>query len=181
MELSDDGYSGADFSRPNFVKMMDLVKAGKIHVIVTKDYSRPGRDYLEVGNYMECIFPVLQVRYISVNDNYDSANSFGSTGGMSVGLKNLVNALYCKDASKKVRAAKAVLDKQGKYIASFAPFGYKKSEDDKHVLVPDPVTASVITRDQMAKNCRTKEENRRNRKSDYREAGNVSWMSLMKK
>lgn len=109
MEFSDDGYSGADFSRPNFVKMMDLVKAGKIQVIVTKDYSRLGRDYLEVGNYMECIFPVLQVRYISVNDNYDSANSFGSTGGMSVALKNLVNALYCKDASKKVRAAKAVL------------------------------------------------------------------------
>ena len=76
MEFSDDGYSGADFSRPNFVKMMDLVKAGKIQVIVTKDYSRLGRDYLEVGNYMECIFPVLQVRYISVNDNYDSANSF---------------------------------------------------------------------------------------------------------
>ena len=96
MEFSDDGYSGADFSRPNFVKMMDLVKAGKIQVIVTKDYSRLGRDYLEVGNYMECIFPVLQVRYISVNDNYDSANSFGSTGGMSVALKNLVNALYCK-------------------------------------------------------------------------------------
>lgn len=91
MEFSDDGYSGADFSRPNFVKMMDLVKAGKIQVIVTKDYSRLGRDYLEVGNYMECIFPVLQVRYISVNDNYDSANSFGSTGGMSVALKNLVN------------------------------------------------------------------------------------------
>ena len=144
MEFSDDGYSGADFSRPNFVKMMDLVKAGKIQVIVTKDYSRLGRDYLEVGNYMECIFPVLKVRYISVNDNYDSANSFGSTGGMSVALKNLVNALYCKDASKKVRAAKAVLAKQGKYIAAFAPFGYQKSEDDKHMLVPDPVTAPVV-------------------------------------
>ena len=144
MEFSDDGYSGADFSRPNFVKMMDLVKAGKIQVIVTKDYSRLGRDYLEVGNYMECIFPVLQVRYISVNDNYDSANSFGSTGGMSVAQKNLVNALYCKDASKKVRAAKAVLAKQGKYIAAFAPFGYQKSEDDKHMLVPDPVTAPVV-------------------------------------
>ena len=97
MEFSDDGYSGADFSRPNFVKMMDLVKAGKIQVIVTKDYSRLGRDYLEVGNYMECIFPVLQVRYISVNDNYDSANSFGSTGGMSVVLKNLVNRIWMDD------------------------------------------------------------------------------------
>ncbi|MCI8892766.1 MAG: recombinase family protein [Eubacterium sp.] len=143
-EYVDDGFSGSNFSRPNFVKMMDLVKAGKIQVIVTKDYSRLGRDYLEVGNYMECIFPVLQVRYISVNDNYDSANSFGSTGGMSVALKNLVNALYCKDASKKVRAAKAVLAKQGKYIAAFAPFGYQKSEDDKHMLVPDPITAPVV-------------------------------------
>ena len=79
IEFADDGYSGADFNRPDFVKMMGLVKAGKIQVIVTKDYSRLGRDYLEVGNYMECIFPVLQVRYISVNDSYDSANSFGST------------------------------------------------------------------------------------------------------
>ena len=144
IEFADDGYSGADFNRPDFVKMMGLVKAGKIQVIVTKDYSRLGRDYLEVGNYMECIFPVLQVRYISVNDSYDSANSFGSTGGMSVALKNLVNALYCKDASKKVRAAKAVLAKQGKYIAAFAPFGYQKSEDDKHMLVPNPVTAPVV-------------------------------------
>lgn len=73
-----------------------------------------------------------------------STDKFGSTGGMSVALKNLVNALYCKDASKKVRAAKAVLAKQGKYIAAFAPFGYQKSEDDKHMLVPDPVTAPVV-------------------------------------
>ena len=144
VEFSDDGYSGADFNRPGFQKMMKMVKAGGIQVIITKDYSRLGRDYLEVGNYMECIFPVLQVRYISVNDHYDSANSFGSTGGMSVALKNLVNALYCKDASKKVRAAKAVLAKQGKYIASFAPFGYQKSKNDKHMLVPDPVAAPVV-------------------------------------
>ena len=75
MVFADDGYSGADFNRPNFVKMMDLIKTGKIHVIVTKDYSRLGRDYLEDGNYMEYIFPVLQVRYISVNDNYDSAKT----------------------------------------------------------------------------------------------------------
>ena len=116
---------------------------------ITANKSGLYEDYREqlitaVGNYMECIFPVLQVRYISVNDSYDSANSFGSTGGMSVALKNLVNALYCKDASKKVRAAKAVLAKQGKYIAAFAPFGYQKSEDDKHMLVPDPVTAPVV-------------------------------------
>lgn len=144
VEFSDDGYSGANFNRPGFQRMLKMVKAGSIQVIITKGYSRLGRDYLEVGNYMEYIFPVLQVRYISVNDNYDSDKCFGSTGGMSVALKNLVNALYCKDASKKVRAAKAVLAKQGKYIASFAPFGYQKSKDDKHVLVPDPVAAPVV-------------------------------------
>ncbi len=143
-EFADDGFSGADFDRPNFQKMMDMVKAGSIGVIITKDYSRLGRDYLEVGNYMECIFPLMQVRYISVNDGYDSMESFGSTGGMGVVLKNIVNAMYCRDASRKVRSAKKVLAEQGKYIAAFAPFGYRKSAADKHVLEPDPDAAPVV-------------------------------------
>lgn len=144
VEFVDDGFSGADFTRPNFQKMMDMVKAGNVGVIITKDYSRLGRDYLEVGNYMECIFPLMQVRYISVNDGYDSKKSFGSTGGMDVVLKNIVNAMYCRDASRKVRAAKKVLAQQGKYIASFAPFGYRKSAKDKHVLEPDPAAAPIV-------------------------------------
>ena len=144
VEFSDDGFSGADFGRPNFQKMMDMVKAGSIGVIITKDYSRLGRDYLEVGNYMECIFPLMQVRYISVNDGYDSRDSFGSTGGMGGVLKNIVNAMYCRDASRKVRSAKRVLAQQGKYIAAFAPFGYRKSAADKHVLEPDPDAAPVV-------------------------------------
>lgn len=143
-EFADDGFSGADFDRPNFQKMMDMVKAGSIGVIITKDYSRLGRDYLEVGNYMECIFPLMQVRYISVNDGYDSMESFGSTGGMGVVLKNIVNAMYCRDASRKVRSAKKVLAQQGKYIAAFTPFGYRKSAADKHVLEPDPDAAPVV-------------------------------------
>ena len=143
-EFVDDGYSGADFTRPNFQKMMDMVKAGSIGVIITKDYSRLGRDYLEVGNYMECIFPLMQVRYISVNDGYDSRESFGSTGGMDVVLKNIVNAMYCRDASRKVRSAKKILAQQGKYIAAFAPFGYRKSAADKHVLEPDPDAAPLV-------------------------------------
>ena len=141
---ADISVTGTTFERPEFDRMIQDIRAGRINTVITRDLSRLGRNYVEAGNYIECIFPVLQVRYISVNDNYDSANSFGSTGGMSVALKNLVNALYCKDASKKVRAAKAVLAKQGKYIAAFAPFGYQKSEDDKHMLVPDPVTAPVV-------------------------------------
>ena len=144
LEFSDDGYSGTDFSRPDFQKMMKMVKAGQINIIITKDYSRLGRDYLEVGNYMECIFPLLQIRYISVNDHYDSDLNNGATGGMGVALKNLVNAMYCKDASRKVRSAKLVLAKQGKYIASFAPYGYRKSAEDKHRLEPDPEAAPVV-------------------------------------
>ena len=144
LEFSDDGYSGTDFERPDFQKMMKMVKAGQINIIITKDYSRLGRDYLEVGNYMECIFPLLQIRYISVNDHYDSDLNNGATGGMGVALKNLVNAMYCKDASRKVRSAKMVLAKQGKYIASFAPYGYRKSAEDKHRLEPDPEAAPVV-------------------------------------
>ena len=124
MEFSDDGYSGADFSRPNFVKMMDLVKAGKIQVIVTKDYSRLGRDYLEVGNYMECIFPVLQVRYISVNDNYDSANSLKTDGG------------NCPDnLEREIESLK-------KSKAHYAKLKFE---------IYDDYTKTNITRDQMAK------------------------------
>ena len=89
LEFSDDGYSGTDFERPDFQKMMKMVKAGQINIIITKDYSRLGRDYLEVGNYMECIFPLFQIRYISVNDYYDSDLNNGATGGMGVALKKL--------------------------------------------------------------------------------------------
>lgn len=144
LEFSDDGYSGTDFSRPDFQRMMKMAKEGRINVIITKDYSRLGRDYLEVGNYMECIFPLLQVRYISVNDNYDSDRNNGATGGMGVALKNLVNAMYCKDASRKTRSAKQVLARQGKYVASFTPYGYRKSAGDRHRLEPDPEAAPVV-------------------------------------
>ncbi len=84
-----------------FEEMMTQVKEGNIQVIITKDYSRLGRDYLEVGRYLEFVFPVLKVRYISVNDNYDSNNFTGATGGMEVAVKNVINMMYSRDASKK--------------------------------------------------------------------------------
>lgn len=144
IEFADDGYTGTNFNRPEFQRMMKMVSAGQISTVITKDYSRLGRDYLEVGNYMEITFPMLGIRYISVNDHYDSNENNGATGGMSVALKNLVNAMYCRDASRKVRSAKLVLAKQGKYYASFAPYGYRKSAADKYVLEPDPETADVV-------------------------------------
>lgn len=126
--------------------MIGQVQNGKIQIIITKDYSRLGRDYLEVEKYMECLFPLLHVRYIAVNERYDSDNHVGRTGGMEVGIKNIVNMMYSRDASKKVMAARKVLTEQGKFIGSFAPYGYVKSLEDKHKLIPVPEAAEVVKR-----------------------------------
>ncbi len=145
-EFVDDGVSGARFDQAAFQEMIEQVRNGEIQVIITKDYSRLGRDYLEVGKYMECLFPLLHVRYIAVNERYDSDNYAGKTGGMEVGIKNIINMMYSRDASKKVMAARKVLTEQGKFIGSFAPYGYVKSPEDKHKLIPDPEAAEVVKR-----------------------------------
>lgn len=145
-EFVDDGISGARFDRAAFQEMIEQVQNGQIQIIITKDYSRLGRDYLEVGKYMECLFPLLHVRYIAVNEHYDSDNYAGKTGGMEVGIKNIINMMYSRDASKKVMAARKVLTEQGKFIGSFAPYGYVKSPKDKHKLIPDPEAAEVVKR-----------------------------------
>ena len=145
-EFVDDGVSGARFDRMAFQEMIGQVQNGEIQIIITKDYSRLGRDYLEVGKYMECLFPLLHVRYIAVNEHYDSDNYAGRTGGMEIGIKNIVNMMYSRDASKKVMAARKVLTEQGKFIGSFAPYGYVKSPEDKHKLIPDPEAAEVVRR-----------------------------------
>lgn len=129
-----------------FEEMMTQVKEGNIQVIITKDYSRLGRDYLEVGRYLEFVFPVLKVRYISVNDNYDSNNFTGATGGMEVAVKNVINMMYSIDASKKVRSARTTLAKAGKFIGPQAPYGYKRSESDKQKLVIDEEPAEVLSK-----------------------------------
>ena len=83
-EFCDDGYSGTDFNRPGVQALLEAARNGEISMIIVKDFSRFGRDYLEVGRYLEYIFPILQIRFVSVNDNYDSSDKFGTTGGMSV-------------------------------------------------------------------------------------------------
>lgn len=101
MDFVDDGYTGSNFDRPGFQKMMDGVRSGEIDTIIVKDLSRFGRDYIGVGEYMEQIFPLLGVRLISINDNYDSSNYNGTTLGMDLIVSNLVNTMYCRDASSK--------------------------------------------------------------------------------
>ena len=138
VEYVDDGYSGTNFNRPGFQRMMEDAKAGRIKSIVIKDFSRFGRDYLEVGNYLEKILPVLDIRIISINDGFDSINSSGFTGGMSVALKNMLNAMYSRDLSRKVRSAMKTHAKNGEYMPAFPKYGYIKDPEDKHHLVIDP-------------------------------------------
>ena len=120
----DDGYSGGNFDRPGFERMMNDVRAGKINCILVKDFSRFGRNYIETGNYLEKILPFMKVRFISVCDNYDSFAPGAKNQELSMNIKNLVNDAYAKDISAKERAAKRIAQKNGEYVGSTAPYGY---------------------------------------------------------
>lgn len=145
VEFCDDGYSGTNFDRPQFQKMIELVKKGEISCIVVKDLSRFGRDYIEVGDYLEHIFPFLGIRVKAINDHYDSNDYIGKTGGMDIAFKNLIYDYYSKDLSKKVRSAMGVKQKEAKYV-NCVLYGYKRSPTEKHHMVIDEVTAPVVRR-----------------------------------
>jgi len=146
IEFVDDGYSGTNFDRPGISKLLEAVRRGEIRCIVVKDLSRFGRTYLEVCKYIEVIFPYLDVRFISINDYYDSNNHKGTTADVDVAFRNLINAIYSKDISKKVKSAKLTKIRQGMNVNAFTPYGYKKSDADKHKLVIDVPAATVVKR-----------------------------------
>lgn len=143
IEFVDDGYSGTNFDRPDFKRMMEMVKSGDIFCIVVKDLSRFARNYIDSGEYLEHIFPLLGVRFIAINDNYDSNNYIGTTGGMDVAFRNYMHQLYSADISKKVKATQHMLMKKGKYV-SHCPYGYMKPKGQKHHMIPDPETAPIV-------------------------------------
>lgn len=143
-EYVDDGFSGMNFLRPALKKMMEDARKGKLNCIVVKDFSRFGRDHLETGNYLEKIFPLLGIRFISVNDQFDSADCQGMTGGMSVALKNIVNAMYSQDLSKKVKSAMGTRAARGEYMGALVPYGYLKNPENAHLLVPDGEAAETV-------------------------------------
>ena len=126
--------------------MMDGVRSGEIDTIIVKDLSRFGRDYIGVGEYMEQIFPLLGVRLISINDNYDSSNYNGTTLGMDLVVSNLVNTMYCRDAGKKLRTANRVKWRKGISTASAAPFGYQFDPNRKGSYIIDPPAAKIVRR-----------------------------------
>lgn len=145
LEYFDDGVSGTGFeNRTEFQRMLADARAGKFECLLVKDFSRFGRDYLEVGNYMEFVFPVLGIRFISVNDGYDSKQQSGITGGMDVAFRDLIYQMYSRDLSRKVKSARRNRNKQGEYTAFFTAFGYRKNPADKHKLVVDEPAAEVV-------------------------------------
>jgi site-specific DNA recombinase len=143
MEFADDGFTGTNFDRPNFQQMMERVKSGDVSCIVVKDLSRFGRNYLEVGDYLEHLFPFLGVRFIAINDHYDSNDYVGSTGGLDVAFRNLIYQRYSQDLSEKVKSAKHMRMAQGKHICS-CPYGYMKKPGIKDKMFIDPVTGPIV-------------------------------------
>lgn len=145
LEYFDDGVSGTGFeNRTQFQTMLADAQAGRFECLLVKDFSRFGRDYLEVGNYMEFVFPVMGIRFISVNDGYDSKQQSGMTGGMDVAFRNLIYQMYSRDLSRKVKSARKNRNEQGEYTASFTAFGYRKDPSDKHKLIVDEPAAEVV-------------------------------------
>ena len=143
IEYVDDGYSGTNFERPAFKKMIEDAKTGKINTIIVKDFSRFGRDYIGVGDYLEQVFPLLGIRFISLNNNYDSRDYIGKTMGLDMAIHNLVNSLYSKDISKKLKSALKVKWKNGKWTGSKPPFGYLKDEESGCWKI-DPVAGKYV-------------------------------------
>jgi DNA invertase Pin-like site-specific DNA recombinase len=137
----DDGYSGLNFDRPGFNRMLDDIVDGKVATVITKDLSRLGRDHLTVGHYTEIYFPTHNVRYIAINDGVDTANSNSND---FAALKNVINEFYSRDTSRKIRAANTTRAREGKYRCTIPPFGYIKDPVDHNHLIPDPEVAHHI-------------------------------------
>jgi DNA invertase Pin-like site-specific DNA recombinase len=146
VEFSDDGYSGTNFHRPGVTALLDRARSGGVQCIIVKDFSRFGRNYIEVGDYIEQIFPFLRIRFISVNDGYDSEAQGNGAGDVSVAFKHLCNDYYCKDLSRKVKSGYRTKWETGKHLAYYEVYGYRKSDGDKYKLAVDETTAPVVRR-----------------------------------
>ena len=141
-EYVDDGYSGTTFDRPGFNKMIKDIEDGKINMVITKDLSRLGRDYIQSGYYIEQYFPLKKIRYVSILDNIDT--SIDSTNNDIAPFKSLFNDIQSKDSSKKIRSILRVRKKQGLFLGSSPAFGYKRSDDNKYKLVVDENVSYIV-------------------------------------
>ena len=140
----DDGFTGTDFNRPSFQRLLKDMKIGNINCVIVKDLSRLGRNYIEVGNYIEQVFPLFNIRFIAINDFVDSFKNPASTNTILVPFKNLINDEYARDTSIKIRTSLNGKKKKGEFIGAFSSYGYIKDPKDKHKLVIDEVAADVV-------------------------------------
>ncbi len=143
-EYVDDGYSGGNFNRPNFQRLIKDIEEGHINMVITKDLSRLGRDHIMTGYYVENYFPEKGIRYIAVNDDIDTFNE--TSGSDMMPFKLSMNDMYAKDISKKVRSTLFQMKTDGKFCGSVPAYGYMRDPDDKHKLIPNPKTAPVVKR-----------------------------------
>ena len=140
----DDGYSGGNFDRPEFKRMTKDIESGKVNCVIVKDLSRFGREYIEAGRWIEKIYPALNVRFISVTDQFDSNTADFSEKSFVVPVKNFLNESYCRDISGKVRSHQKIKREKGEFIGAFAPYGYRKDSENKNCLVVDVEAADVV-------------------------------------
>ena len=137
----DDGYSGTNFNRPDFLRMMEDVNNGLVGTIIVKDMSRFGRDYIMVGYYTEIMLPQMDIRFIAVNDNVDSENQADND---FTPFRNIINEWYAKDTSKKIRSVLKAKGNSGKHLSVIPPFGYKKDPNDKEKWIIDEEAAQIV-------------------------------------
>ena len=140
---ADDGYTGTNFDRPAFRRMEEDIHQGKVNCVLVKDLSRFGRDYIEMGRYLEKVFPSQGVRFIAVNDHVDSERG---RYDMLLPMKNLFNTKYARDISDKVRSAIHTKQRRGEFVGAFASYGYQKDPDNHNHLLIDPPAAQVVQR-----------------------------------
>lgn len=140
----DDGFTGTDFNRPSFQRLLEDMRSGNINCVIVKDLSRLGRNYIEVGNYIEQVFPLFNIRFIAINDSVDSFKNPTSTNTILVPFKNLINDEYCRDTSTKIRTSLNGKKKKGEFIGAFPSYGYIKNPKDKHRLIIDESVADII-------------------------------------
>jgi DNA invertase Pin-like site-specific DNA recombinase len=138
----DNGLSGQTFERPAFKRMIADMENGRINCCIVKDLSRLGRNAIDSGYYIEKYFPAHKIRFVAITDDYDSADS--NSGGVMINLKNMVNEAYALEVGRKIRATHQMNIKSGRFVGSAPPYGYLKSRDDCHKLIPDEYAAHIV-------------------------------------
>lgn len=142
-EIVDDGCSGTSMRRPGVARLLRMAEAGEVGTIIVRDLSRFSRSYLDAGHYLEFIFPACGVRFISVNDHFDSRALGEDTGGLELAIRNLINDMYSRDISRKIRSAVDLKKMSGEYVYGTAPFGYRKGAQRNTIEIDEPAAAVV--------------------------------------